>query len=308
MTSTNGEHRRVRSSRDSPLGWLGHKIVRHPWYPIVLWCVVLLVCVVPAMHVGSVITNTFSNPLPSSDESVRAQNAYAAAFPDQPSSDASAIILLESSNIVDSNGKNATLALTAALDSDPHLKNVSSVDSLYSAYTAYLIGQTELGWGFLGPALAASPSLTASVNTTSALLWTPVATYLSTWEGIVANQSSASAADWPAYNETRGVFASSAAESLVLADFFNGSSSGSGFDASVRSGCLNSGTPSSCATGAARAALPAAIPNLVPSSGQGLAQLVLFDLDVGNWSQPASQQAVAATSLGAASGIARAGS
>ena len=34
------------------------------------------------MNVGSVITNNFTNPLPSSDESIRAQNAFATAFPD----------------------------------------------------------------------------------------------------------------------------------------------------------------------------------------------------------------------------------
>ena len=306
-SSTREGSRRARSTRESPLGWLGHRIVRHPWYAIVLWTAILIICIVPAMNVGSVITNNFTNPLPSSDESIRAQNAFAAAFPDQQTSPSSAIVLLESSDIVNADGKNATLALTAALASDGRLRNVSSVESLYSAYSAYLAGQVELGWAFLGPALSASPSLPASVNMTANLLWAPVGTYLSNWEAIVANLSSgtpASAANWPAYNETRTAFASSSAALLVLADFYNGSTDGPGFNATVSS-CLTSGTPASCATGSARATLPATFPTLfATSSATGMARLVLGGLDVGNWSQTASQQAVAATSLGMSSGIA----
>jgi len=308
-SSTKVGDRRSRSTRESPLGWLGHRIVRHPWYSIVLWAAILAICLVPAMNVGSVITNNFTNPLPSSDQSIRAQNALAAAFPDQQSAPASAILLLESPNIVNADGKNATLALTAALSSDSKLKNVSSIESLYSAYSAYLAGQVELGWAFLGPALSATPSLPDSVNMTAGLLWTPVGTYLANWEAIVANQSMgipASAADWPAYNETRTAFASSPGELLVLQDFFNGSADGTGFlNATTVSGCLTTGTPSSCATEAARAAVPAAFSTLFPTpSAVGLAQLALFDLGVENWSQTSSQQAVAATSLGMASGIA----
>jgi len=306
--STRGGDRRARSSRESPLGWLGHRIVRHPWYAIMLWVVILVVCIVPAINVGSVITNNFTNPLPSSDESVRAQNAFSAAFPDQQSSPSSAIVLLESPNIVNADGKNATLALTSALSSDPHLKNVSSVESLYSAYSAFLAGQVKLGWAFLGPALSASPSLPASLNVTATALWAPVGSYLPNWEAIVANQTNGtpkSAADWPAYNETRTEFVSSSAELLVLTDFFNGSAAGPGFDAAVRSNCLATGTPSSCATRAARDSLPAVFPTLFPSpAAAGMARLVLSDLDVGNWSQTASQQGVAAISLGTATGIA----
>ena len=150
-SSTRGGNRRARSTRESPLGWLGHRIVRHPWYAILLWTAILVICIVPAMNVGSVITNNFTNPLPSSDESIRAQNAFATAFPDQQSSPSSAIVLLESPNIANGDGKNATVAVTAALSTDAQLKNVSSVESLYSAYSAYLAGQVELGWAFLGP-------------------------------------------------------------------------------------------------------------------------------------------------------------
>ena len=308
-SSTRGGNRRARSTRESPLGWLGHRIVRHPWYAILLWTAILVICIVPAMNVGSVITNNFTNPLPSSDESIRAQNAFATAFPDQQSSPSSAIVLLESPNIANGDGKNATVAVTAALSTDAQLKNVSSVESLYSAYSAYLAGQVELGWAFLGPALSASPSLPVSVNMTATLLWAPVGAYLSNWNAIVANQSKGTpeyAADWPAYNETRIEFASSSAESMVLADFFNGSTAGTGFlNATTLSGCLTTGTPSSCATGSARAAVPASFPTLFPSSSAaGLARLALYDLDVGNWSQSGSQQAVTATSLGIASGIA----
>jgi putative drug exporter of the RND superfamily len=274
-----------------------------------LWVAILAICIVPAMNVGAVITNNFTNPLPSSDESIRAQNAFATAFPDQQSAPASAIILLESPNIVNADGKNATLALGAALASDSKLKNVSSVESLYSAYSAYLAGQVELGWGFLGPALSASPSLPDSVNMTATLLWAPIGTYLSIWNATVANLSKgtpAYAADWPAYNQTRTLFASNSDELLVLADFFNGSADGAGFLNTTipPADCLATGTPSSCATEAARAAVPAAFSTLFPTpAATGLAQLALYDLGVENWSQSSSQEAVTATSLGMASGV-----
>ena len=99
-----------RSSDRSPFGWLGRSIVRHPWRSLILWIVIIAVCLLPAANIGSVISNSFSNPLPSSDESVLAQNAYNAEFPNAPSSPSSAIVLLESPNIVGPVGKNATIA------------------------------------------------------------------------------------------------------------------------------------------------------------------------------------------------------
>ena len=308
MTSAHGETSAPREPRGSPLGWLGHRIARHPWYFLILWTAILLACILPAASAGSVINSTFSNPLPSSDESVQAQNAFSTEFPHTQPAPSSAVVLLETPDILGPVGKNVTLALTAALSQDDHLRNVSSVESLYSAYSAFLAGQVELGWEFLGPALSATPSLPVTVNQTAVEVWSPLATYLDNWEAIVANQTPgtpASAADWPAFNETHAEFASNSTESQVLADFYNeDSDSAIGFNASVFGGCLTSQSATSCANEAARSTLPGALSTLFPAPGALVrAQLVLDDLDLANWSQPQALQAVGSTLLGTEVGI-----
>ena len=307
MTPNPGNTTRRRATGDSPLGWLGRKIVRHPWYSIILWIVIVLVCLLPAANVGSVITNNFSNPLPSSDESVRAQNAYSAAFPQMQTSPSSAIVLLEAPNIVGPVGKNATLALTAALTQDHRLHNVSSVESVYAAYSEYLVGQVKLGWAFLGPALSQTPSLPASVNQTAGLLWSPVAAYVHNWEDVAANLSSStpkSAANLPAFNETKTEFQFVPMELEVLTYFYDGSGGASGFNDSVNAGCLTSQNVTSCANEAALGSLSSELSSWFPSpSALELGQLVLADLNVGNWSLSSAQRVVATTDLGSEVGI-----
>jgi len=307
MTSAPSETRRPPKSRGSPLGWLGRRIVRHPWYALILWTAILLVCLLPAANVNSVISSNFSNPLPSSDESVRAQNAFSSAFPNMQSAPSSALVLLEAPNITGPVGKNATLALTAALSGDAKLRNVSSVESVYSAYSAYLTGEVELGWSFLGPALNAAPSLPATVNQTASEVWAPVATYLHNWDAIVANLTMGtpqSTADWPAFNETRAEFVAGSTQSQVLSDFYNGAGGGLGFNASVFAGCLTTSNATSCANRAALAALPSVLSSLFPSPGTLAAQIVLSDLNLGNWSQAHAQQVVGSILLGSQVGIA----
>lgn len=296
-----------RTDRSGPLGWLGHRIVRRPWSPIVLWVVVLVVALLPAANVGSVINSSFTSPLPSNDQSVLAQNELAHQFPNAPSSPSSSILLLESSDVLGPTAKNATLALTSALSSDPSLKNVSSVASVYSAYAAYLTGEVQLGWSFLGPALNGSPSLPATVNQTAGALWGPVATYVANWQAIVAGLPSgtpAASADWPAYNETAPDYASSPTESTILQYFYDGNAGATGFNASVVGGCLENQTATACADEAARATLAPALPALFPTPGAALpAQVVLAGLGSTNWSQPVAQQAAAAAVLGAEVGL-----
>lgn len=308
MASHRPEPHHVHRRWDSPLGWLGHKIARHPWYSLILWTAIILVGLYPAANVGSVITGTFSNPLPSSDQSVQAQNQLAAQFPNAHSSPSSAIVLLEAPGITGPNGKNATIAVTTALASDPALKNVSSVDSLYSSYSAYLTGQVQLGWGFLGPALAATPSLPASVNQTAGAIWGPVAAYVGNWERLVANQSAGTppaAANEPAFNQTSAEFAASPLATELLTDFYQGTGGGaSGFNTSVQSGCLATANVTACANAAARGTLVGVLPTLFPGAATLPAQLVLGGLGVENWTQTYAQQVVAASVLGAQVGIA----
>jgi len=260
----------------------------------------------PASNVGRVINSNFTNPLPSTDESVRAQSAYSAAFPEMASSPSSAIVLLESSNIVGPLGKNATIALTTALSEDRRLLNVSSVESVYAAYSAYLVGQVRLGWGFLAPALASVPSLPDAVNETATAEWLPVALYLDSWESIVVNLSAgtpASAADWPAYNTTLAEFPTGSAETTVLTSFYLGESGTVGFNESVFHGCLNQTNVSTCAINALRSSLPSILPTIFPTSGLTTANLALVELDLYNWSQPAAQRVVATTVLGSEVGV-----
>jgi uncharacterized membrane protein YdfJ with MMPL/SSD domain len=288
---------------NGPLGWLGRRIVRHPWQPILLWVAILAVALLPAADVGSVINGSFSNPLPSHDASVLAQNEFDRAFPNASSSPSSAIVLLEAPDITGPAGKNATLALTAALEKDPELHNVSSVDSLYSATAAYLAGQVELGWSFLGPALSASPSLTDGVNATAAYFWEPAAIYLSNWEA-QANASGRPGGpsdDLPAYNVTRATLGSNAGEVAVLEAFYPS------FNGSVYGGCLAtaSGNVSACVDAAMLRGVLPALPNLLPPGvGEVEGALVVTDLGVANWSARGAQEVVASIVLGASSGIA----
>ena len=302
MNSQGGTATTRGADRGGPLGWLGHQIAHHPRRPILLWVAILAICLLPAANVGSVITNNFANPLPSTDQSVVAQNAYNQQFPHAASSPSSSILLLEAPNIVGPVGRNATLALTDALAADHHLRNVSSVDSLYSAYASYLTGQVELGWSFLGPALRASPSLPTAVNGTATLLWAPIGTYYANWNATVQALPAGtppSAADLPAFNATAPLFASNATETAILGDFYNGTGSTPGFNASIHNGCLSTATAPVCADTAARANLGPALPAFFPA-GAALftAQVTLAGLGVGNWSQALPRQAVASTVLG----------
>jgi len=308
MASTPGETSPSGEVKSSPLGWLGHKVAHHPWYSLILWTVIAAVCLLPAANVGSVINSSFSNPLPSSDESVQAQNAFSTEFPHAQAAPSSAILLLEGSDITGPVGKNATIAITDALAKDGQLRNVSSVESVYSAYSQFLTGQVETGWKFLAPALSGSPSLPVTVNRTATALWSPVASYLLTWQGIVAGQSPgtpASSADWPAFNATRAAFADNSSESLVLADFYGGDAgSSSGFNASIFGGCLSHQNATTCANDAARATLPSTLPTLFLSpAALAAAPWVVADLSVGNWSEPGDQQAVGSVIVGVTAGI-----
>jgi RND superfamily putative drug exporter len=269
---------------------------------------IVAVCILPAANVGSAITGTFGNPLPSSDQSVLAQNAYNAEFPNATSAPSSAIVLLESSNMVGPVGKNATIAITQSLAQDRNLKEVSSVASLYTAYSDYLAGEVELGWSFLGPALNGTSSLPAAVNQTAFLLWAPTAAYMENWERDVVNLSSTAPtwqADAPAYAQTLTMYPAGSLQVQVLAAFYNGSgSSGVGFNQSISEGCLTKENATTCADTALQSNLPSVLPTLFPSpTNRSVAEAVLSGLALDNWSIVAPQHAVVTTLLGAEVGL-----
>jgi RND superfamily putative drug exporter len=298
-------HGRVR---ESPFGWLGRSIARHPWRSLILWLAIIVVCILPAANVGSVISGSFANPLPSSDQSVLAQNAYAAEFPNAASAPSSAIVLLESSSMIGPVGKNATIAVTQSLAQDRSLQKVSSVVSLYTAYSAYLAGEVELGWSFLGPALNGTSSLPVAVNQTAFLLWAPTAAYMEHWERAVANLTSGAPtwqADAPAYAQTLAMYPAGSLQVQVLAAFYTGSgTSGTGFNQSISEGCLSQANATTCADTALESNLPSVLPTLFPSpANRSIAEAVLSGLVLENWSLVAPQHAVVTTLLGAEVGL-----
>jgi RND superfamily putative drug exporter len=297
-----------RRKRETPFAWLGRAVGRHPWYPILLWVAILGVSIPAAANVGSVISNSFGNTIPSSDQSVIAQNEFQTQFPGQGSSPSSSLVLLEGPAITGPVGKNATLAVDQALQQDPRLKHVGSVTSLYSAYEGYLTGEVELGLSFLGGALNGTPSLPQAVNLTSSFVWGAASTYVRVW-GQVDQQlppgTPASEANWPAFDQTRSLLSAEPSAEMLLTTFYNGTGSALGFNQSVSTACLSSRNITPCADSAMRATLAPMIPTLfqgVPN--QTVARLVLQGLGVENVSSYHAVQVVGSSILASETGLA----
>ena len=289
--------------------WLGRRIVRRPWTPIILWIVVLAVTLPAAASVGTVITSSFGSVIPSSDQSVVAQNELTAEFPNASGAPSSALVLLEAPNIMGPVGENATIALTQALSHDAKLSYIQSVTSLYVAYAGYLTGQAELGLTFLEPALHSDPTLPASVNLTASSLWTPIRDYVQNWETLASGippGSSPASANWPAFNETQAQLRSDPIASRVLSTFYDGfNTSTPGFNSTVTSACLGTLNISPCADGSARATLTPLIPTLFPgSSNSTVAKSVLAELGVENFTCWNCVRAAGSSILGAEVGLA----
>jgi putative drug exporter of the RND superfamily len=288
---------------------LGRRIVRRPWTPIVLWIVVLAVALPAAASVGTVISSSFGGVIPSSDQSVVAQNELAAEFPNASGAPSSALVLLESPNILGPMGENATIALTEALSHDSKLSYIRTVTSLYVAYAGYLTGQAQLGLSFLEPALHSAPTLPGSVNLTASLLWTPVRDYVQNWETLASGLPPGSApasANWPAFNETETQLHSDPVASRVLSTFYSGFNNATpGFNSTVSPACLGTLNISPCADGLARATLAPLIPTLFPgSSNATAAQSVLAELGVENFTCWSCVRATGSSILGAEVGLA----
>ena len=306
---------RSRSRRWAPgalgrsFGRLGDGIVRHPRYTVLLWGVILVVAVPAMMAVGTVITNSFGSTIPSSYESVVAQNELAAQFPNSTQAPTSALVLLEMPNVTGPVGRNVTLAIAQALSTDPKLEYVRSIASVYSAYGGYLAGQATLGLEFLGPALRSSPSLPESVNQTASLLWGPAAAFEANWlsavQGLPAGAPPGTA-NWVAFNETRTELASEPLGREVLGVFYDGfNGSVPGFNATVTSACLTSHNITPCVDASVRATLPPLVPTILPGAANATAAAaVLTSLGVENLTCGACIQGAAVQILGPEVGLA----
>jgi putative drug exporter of the RND superfamily len=286
---------------------LGRGIVRHPWYPIIFWILLLIIAVPAIEHVNSVTTNS-ATTLPSNAPSVLAQNKIGQLFPSQAGG-SNTFVLLVGSGIGTASGQQTVLAVDHAIATDPRLTYLSSVSSLYSAYQGYLAGEAQLALGFLRGALGTSPSLPVAVNDSAEFVWGAPALYVSVWLDLVVNESvPAAEANAPAFNQSWGILAAESPTALpVLAAFYNGTSSGPGFSSPATTTCLDS-TPAAnvvdCADRANRGSLPAAISQLIPgAANQSLPLYLLQNLGVENYSVESALHGAAVRYLGIATGI-----
>ncbi|MCI4348034.1 MAG: MMPL family transporter, partial [Thermoplasmata archaeon] len=285
---------------------LGRGIVRHPWYPIIFWVLLLVIAVPAIIQVNSVTTNSATS-LPNSAPSVIAQAKIEKLFPTQANG-SDTFVLLTGAGVGTNTGQPTVLAVTNALASDRRLVDVTSVSSIYSAYQDYLAGQTQLALGFLGGALHSSPSLPLAVNQSTMLVWGPPALYVSVWVNLVQNGSvPPSQANPQAFNQAWGMLAFQPAPAqAVLAAFYNGSPSGAGFN-QTSAACLSSmplANVAACADASARAALPGAVTQLISGGkNQTLPLYTLRALGIQNFTAEPAIHAATAGYLGFEAGI-----
>jgi putative drug exporter of the RND superfamily len=273
---------------------LGRAIVRHPWYPIIFWVLLLVVAIPAILQVDSVTTNS-ATTLPSSAPSVIAQNKISELFPSQAAG-SSTFVLLEGGGVGTSAGQPIILAVTQAIATDPRLQDVSSVSSMYSAYQGYLAGEAQLALGFLHGALTTSPPLPTAVNESSDLVWGPSAAYANAWIGLYDANSSTpvQTLNWEAFNETSASLGAGAAQQ-VLAAFYAGYGGVPGFN-ETSIACLDTAPLSAllgCVETATRETLAVAIPAIVPgTANESLPFFVLQNLGLGNFTaEPAVHSA-----------------
>ncbi|MGC2289362.1 MAG: MMPL family transporter [Thermoplasmata archaeon] len=287
---------------------LGRAIVRHPWYPIIFWVILLVVAIPAIIHVDSVTTNS-ATTLPSSAPSVIAQNKINELFPSQTGG-SNTFVLLVGPGVGTTSGQPIILAVTNAISTDAGLQDVSSVSSLYSAYQGYLAGQAELALGFVHGALYSNPTLPTAVNESGLLVWGPSSVYVSAWLNLYENDSDPLPnVNWDAFDQSWGTLSGGphpAQAHAVLAAFYNGSSSGPGFNQSAAT-CLGVSPIENlvlCAQSATRAALPGAIATLLPGAGNDSLPLYLLQtLSLENFTAEPAVHNVTAGYLSLQSGI-----
>jgi len=294
-----GRHR--GEPRTPRFGRLGAAVVRRPVVPVVLWIVLVVVAVPFLSRLGSVTTSS-TETLPSNAPSAVADAKFAQLFPNE-SGGSSTILLFTGAGIEGPAGQGLVLNVTAALLRDRGLVDVAAIASVYTAYAAYLAGETTLAGAAIGAAEAGSPNVTYAVNATAGLLWGPPARFLVTWEGLVnASGPPASASNAPAFNATVAALAGSPEEVAVLGAFYNGSTGFNGSAAACASLYPSFAAVRSCADTSARTNLPGLFPSLSGLNGT-VARASLAGLGSGNASELSSQQAVAAALVGASAGL-----
>lgn len=291
--------REIQTRGERIFAALGRGIVRHPWYPILFW-LVLLVVALPFLSLIANSTTNSTTTLPSDVPSSIAASRIAQEFPNATDGTAS-YLLFVGPNLTGASAQGLILASAAAIGTDRSLRDLSGVATVYSAYSSYLDGEAAAAGQVLQPALAAHPSLLSQLNGTSALLWGPPELYVHNWQALVAAHPATPPAQWnfPAYNATRAALGGNASPDAVLSAFYSGPS---GFNGS--SACASAANLTLCADTAARLDEAPLIPSLFPGTAAGsLAASVLGSVGVENSSAGASLRWAGSEYLGGISGL-----
>ncbi|MGA8276464.1 MAG: MMPL family transporter [Thermoplasmata archaeon] len=275
-------------------GGLARGIVRHPWYPVLFW-IALLVVVVPFLPLlGSVTTNS-SQTVPASSPSSIANAELARLFPNE-SGGSSSILLFTGPNLTDRNAQGAIENVTTALRTDRSLQDVASVGSVYTSYSSFLAGQTEIAGG----AIHAADPLLAGINGSAALEWGPPALFVSAWQALAANASEPpSYWNYPAYVRTEAAVANNSGAVAVLSAYYNGvDGSGAGFNGTAAC-ASHSSEVVACSDAVVRTQVALLVPTLfaLPSE-QALAYVVLDRLGIENATDWPSVRGTASAVLG----------
>lgn len=262
---------------------LGRWINRHPYYPIAVWVVILILAIPALSLLGNVTTNS-ATVLPSSAPSIVASHELARLFPNS-STPSTSLIVLEGNDITGPLGHRSVEALTKAITDNGSLQYLASVTTLYTAYASYLGGQTDLALGILAPALSGNGSLYAEVNGTASLVWYPPAAFAQEWGTLRATSPPTTNVNGTAFTDTNmslGTIANGTVrlvEQELLAVFYQGFNASSPCEAAFLASPAQFG---SCVDTVARSSITPLV-NQTPELPSVLATPVLSGLGIGNF-------------------------
>ncbi|MCI4350615.1 MAG: MMPL family transporter [Thermoplasmata archaeon] len=293
-----------RERRSAPLGvgffsGLGRAIVRHPWYPVIAW-IVLLVAALPTLsHLNTVTTNSAANVVSTAPSAV-AQAEIDHLFPNGSYPSASEVVLT-GADVTGPVALATTLNLTDRIDHDRALKFVGAVSSLYAAYGRYVGAMTNVTGQLVRGAEGGSPALLPTVNQSAVLVWGSPAAFLTTWQNEVAGHPGTPPASWnaPSYNLTQGSYSGNPAAEAVLSAFYGGAGgSNTGFNGSASCGTHPTSQVVACADLAARTNVGTVLPTVVPNATQrAVAGAALAGVGIENFTNYSALVGVAATVL-----------
>ncbi|HKS59478.1 MAG TPA: hypothetical protein VJS68_01720, partial [Thermoplasmata archaeon] len=235
---------------------LGILVVRHPWYPVIFWLILLAVSVPAAMR-SSTATTANATGLPDSYPSVVASHEMNSLFPNSSPASTS-LLVLYGTNFTGATGRDSILSLGTALAGNTSLTTLANVTSLYAAYESYLYGEVRLALGIWIQADSSSPNVTAAVQGTAELVWGPPSLYLTNWEALVAQHANQSplAQNYPAFVETNASLNGTPGLQANLSRFYYGLPGVSGgFNGTPGCGGAPSTAPN-CSDAVVRALLP----------------------------------------------------